>query len=159
MAETHRCSVQRPAPKRVALQVMGFAKSSTHPQSRPPDRATLVNSLLLTSDRRACRAVPDRAPGWPETTATLPCFRPVFLGKQRSGLHPCGETEKQDLIAAAPSNVKFAFASEHCFFADGTRLALLDAILQISLFGKLKLTNCARAGNRTGLFHARLSRF
>jgi hypothetical protein len=29
---------------------------------------------------------------------------------------------------------------------------LLDTIPQIRLFAKLKLRNCARAGNRTGLF-------
>jgi hypothetical protein len=30
----------------------------------------------------------------------------------------------------------------------------LDTIPQIRLFVKLKLRECARAGNRTGLFHA-----
>src|ERR1700730_9349661 len=33
----------------------------------------------------------------------------------------------------------------------------IDSILQIRLFGKLKLTKCARPGNRAGLFRARLS--
>jgi hypothetical protein len=33
---------------------------------------------------------------------------------------------------------------------------LLDTISQIRVFGKLKLTKCARAGNRAGLFCVRL---
>ena len=41
--------------------------------------------------------------------------------------------------------------------AQDLRRRTLDAIAQIRLFGKLKLTNCARPGNRAGLFRARKS--